>query len=433
MQPAQRGGTFGGIGPLLGVSAGGIGMATGAGKLTAAAIKASKPGKLADGGGLFLLTKDNGTKLWRMKYRHHGRERLLSFGQYPEVSLAEARRRRDEARTAIRDGADPAADKRAKRAADKLAAADSFKAVAAEWLEKQRPALANVTATKAQWLLSLVPSLDPLPLGDITPPIILSALRKIEGKGHHETVRRVKQRIGQVFRYAVAHGRAERDPTADLRGVLAPVKSKPHAAITDPARVGELLRALDSYAGQPVTAAALKLGPLLFVRPGELRRMEWAELDLAAAEWRIPAAKMKMRDEHVVPLASQALAILRDLQPLTGRSRYVFPSLRTADRPMSENTVNAALRRLGFDGDTMTGHGFRAMASTRLNELGWKPDVIERQLAHAERNKVRAVYNRAQYMADRRTMMQAWADYLDNLRERGSVIPFRAGLGKGAA
>lgn len=400
-------------------------MATGAGKLTAAAIKAAKPGKLADGGGLFLLTKDTGAKLWRMKYRHDGRERLLSFGLFPEVSLAEARRRRDEARAVIRDGGDPAADRRAKRAADKLAAADSFKAVAAEWLDKQRPALATVTAAKAEWLLSLVPSLDPLPLGDITPPIILAALRRIEGKGQHETARRVKQRIGQVFRYAVAHGRADRDPTADLRGVLTPVKSKPHAAITDPAKMGDLLRALDGYAGQPVTAAALKLGPLLFVRPGELRRMEWAELDLDAAEWRIPAAKMKMREEHIVPLASQAVAILRDLQPLTGRSRYVFPSLRTADRPMSENTVNAALRRLGFDGDTMTGHGFRAMASTRLNELGWKPDVIERQLAHAERNKVRAVYNRAQYMAERRTMMQAWADYVDSLRAGGTVIPIK--------
>lgn len=220
-------------------------MATGAGKLTAAAIKAAKPGKLADGGGLFLLTKDNGAKLWRMKYRHDGRERLLSFGLFPEVSLAEARRRRDEARAVIRDGGDPAADKRAKRAADKLAAADSFKAVAAEWLDKQRHVLATVTAAKAEWLLSLVPSLDPLPMGDITPPIILAALRRIEGKGHHETARRVKQRIGQVFRYAVAHGRADRDPTADLRGALTPVKSKPHAAITDPAKMGDLLRALE--------------------------------------------------------------------------------------------------------------------------------------------------------------------------------------------
>lgn len=411
--------------PAGGIGVGVSGMAADTGKLTVAAIKASKPGKVADGGGLFLLTKDTGSKLWRMKYRHAGKERLLSFGQYPEVSLAEARRRRDAARAVIRGGGDPAADKRAKRTADKVAAADSFKAVAAEWLDKQRPALASVTATKAEWLLSLVPTLDPLPMGEITAPMVLAALRRIESKGHHETARRVKQRIGQVFRFAVAHGRADRDPTADLRGALTPVKSKPHAAVTDPAQVGDLLRALDGYAGQPVTAAALKLGPLLFVRPGELRRMEWAELDLDGAEWRIPADKMKMREAHIVPLASQAVAILRDLQPLTGRSPYVFPSLRTADRPMSENTVNAALRRLGFDGDTMTGHGFRAMASTRLNELGWKPDLIERQLAHAERNKVRAVYNRAQYLAERRTMMQAWADYLDGLRAGGNVVPIK--------
>lgn len=396
-------------------------VATGAGRLTAAAIKAAKPGKLADGGGLYLLTKENGAKLWRMKYRHGGREKLLAFGRYPEVSLAEARRLRDEARAVLRSGGDPAAAKRANRAAT----ADTFKAVAAEWLATQRPALAAVTAAKAEWLLSLVPTLDPLPLRDITPPLILAALRRVESEGRHETARRVKQRIGQVFRYAIVHGRAERDPTADLRGALAPVKSKPRAAITDPAKMGALLRALDGYAGQPMTAAALRLAPLLFVRPGELRRMEWAELDLDAKEWRIPAAKMKMREEHVVPLAGQAVAILRALHPLTGRGRYVFPSLRASDRPMSENTVNAALRRLGFDGNTMTGHGFRAMASTRLNELGWPPDVIERQLAHAERNKVRAVYNRAQYMAERRAMMQAWADYLDSLRAGAAVIPIK--------
>ena len=297
--------------------------------------------------------------------------------------------------------------------------------MAAEWLDKQRPALATVTATKAEWLLSLVPNLDPLPLGDITPPMILSALRRIEAKGQHETARRVKQRIGQVFRYAVAHGRAERDPTVDLRGALTPVKSTPHAAITDPAKMGDLLRALDGYSGQPATAAALKLGPLLFVRPGELRRMEWAELDLDGAEWRIPADKMKMREAHIVPLASQAVNMLRELRPLTGRSRFCFPSLRTADRPMSENAINAALRRMGFDGDTMTGHGFRAMASTRLNELGWAPDVIERQLAHAKRNNVRAVYNRTQYMAERRKMMQAWADNLDAWRTNANVVPIK--------
>ena len=393
--------------------------------MTVTELKAAKSGKLGAGGGLFLLTKPDGAKLWRMKYRHAGKERLLSFGVFPEVSLAEARRRRDAARAVIREGGDPAAMARATKVAGKLAAADSFEAVAAEWLDRQRHALAAVTAAKAEWLLSLVPSLAPLPLSKITAPEVLAALRKIEAEGKHETARRVKQRIGQVFRYAVHHGRAERDPTADLRGALAPVKSTPHAAITDPAKMGELLRALHGYAGQPVTAAALKLSPLLFVRPGELRRMEWAELDLDAAEWRIPAGKMKMGEEHLVPLATQAVTMLRELRPLTGRSRYCFPSLRTADRPMSENAINAALRRMGFDGDTMTGHGFRAMASTRLNELGWAPDVIERQLAHTERNKVRAVYNRAQYMAERRKMMQAWADNLEALRMNANVVPIK--------
>jgi integrase len=257
---------------------------------------------------------------------------------------------------------------------------------------------------------------------------VLAALRRIESKGTHETAHRAKQRIGQVMRYAVATGRADRDPTGDLRGALTPVVVKSHAAVTDPAKVGELLRALASYSGQPTTAAALRLAPMLFVRPGNLRAMEWAELDLDAALWRIPAKKMKMREEHLVPLPSQAIAILRALHPLTGRGRYCFPSIRTANRPMSENTINAALRRLGFDSDTMTGHGFRAMASTRLNELGWSPDIIERQLAHAERDKVRAAYNRAQHMAERARMMQAWADYLDASMSGANVTAIRRKL-----
>jgi len=403
-------------------------VATNTGKLTAAAIKSAKAGKLFDGGGLFLDVRDNGARYWRMKYRHGGKERLLSFGVFPEVSLAEARARRDEARTAIRDGGDPAATKRARKAAAKLGNAESFSAIGVEWLAKQKPSLAAVTYAKAEWMLGLVPSLHPLPIAQITAQEVLAALQRIEADGRHETAHRVKQRLGQVFRYAVATGRAQRDPTADLRGALSPVVSRSHAAVTDPAAVGELLRALHGYSGQPATAAALKLAPLLFVRPGNLRAMEWAELDLDAAEWRIPAVKMKMREAHVVPLPLQALEVLRELQPLTGRGRYCFPSLRTADRPMSENTVNTALRRLGFDNDTMTGHGFRAMASTRLNELGWQPDVIERQLAHAERNKVRAAYNRAQYMAERQKMMQAWADYLDSLRMGAKVIPIKRKL-----
>jgi integrase len=290
----------------------------------------------------------------------------------------------------------------------------------------QRAKLALVTLTKAQWLLGMASPLDSLPMTTITAPDVLAVLRPIEAGGKHETARRVKQRIGQVFRYAIATGRAERDPTADLRGALTPVTTTARAALTDPADVATLLRTINTYGGQPATQAALKLAPLLFARPGNLRAMEWGELDLDAAMWRIPAGKMKMREAHAVPLATQAVAILRELEPLTGRGRYCFPSLRTGDRPMSENTVNGALRRLGFDKDTMTGHGFRAMASTRLNEMGWKPDVIERQLAHAERNAVRAAYNRAQYMAERTTMMQAWADYLDALRaDTGKVVAFK--------
>jgi integrase len=400
-------------------------MASDTGKLTALGIKAAGLGKHFDGGGLFLQVTPAG-RYWRMKYRHGGRERLLSFGVHPEVPLAEARKRRDAARDLLRDGRDPSAERKANKARATLSAANTFGAIAAEWIEMQRAKLALVTLTKAQWLLGMASPLDSLPMTTITAPDVLAVLRPIEAGGKHETARRVKQRIGQVFRYAIATGRAERDPTADLRGALTPVTTTARAALTDPADVATLLRTINTYGGQPATQAALKLAPLLFARPGNLRAMEWGELDLDAAMWRIPAGKMKMREAHAVPLATQAVAILRELEPLTGRGRYCFPSLRTGDRPMSENTVNGALRRLGFDKDTMTGHGFRAMASTRLNEMGWKPDVIERQLAHAERNAVRAAYNRAQYMAERTTMMQAWADYLDALRaDTGKVVAFK--------
>ena len=401
-----------------------LSVAAHTGKLTAVAIKNARLGKLFDGGGLFLLVRPAGSRLWRMKYRHGGKERLLSFGAFPEVSLAEARQRRDEARSIIRNGGDPAAIKRGQKASAKLGAEESFRAIANEWLTKQKASLAAVTYTKTAWMLGLVPSLDTLPVAGISAPEVLAALRKLEAAGTIETAHRVKQKIGQVFRYAIATGRAQRDPTADLRGALAPVVSKSHAAVTDPKKIGELLRAIEGYTGQPVTTAALKLAPLLFVRPDNLRRMEWGELDLDAAEWRIPASKMKMQEAHTVPLPTQAVAILQELHPLTKHGRYCFPSVRSAKRPMSENTVNAALRRLGYANNEMTGHGFRAMASTRLNELGWAPDVIERQLAHAERNKVRAVYNRAQYLGERRKMMQSWADYLDKLREGDTkVVP----------
>ena len=383
----------------------------------------AKPYKLADGRGLYLLVQPTGARWWRFDYTRPttGKRNTLSLGTFPEVPLRKARERAQAARDAVADGADPGES----RAQEKAARASTFGALAAEWLTKQRAKLAEVTQRKAVWLLSLASDLDPLPVTAVTAPRVLDVLRKIEATGAHETARRVRQRIGQVLRYAIATGRAESDPTAALRGALAPVVATSRAAITDPREVGELLRALDAYTGQETTRAALRLAPLLFVRPGELRAMEWDELDLDAGLWRIPAPRMKMREAHVVPLAPQAVAILRELEPLTGRGRFVFPSLRTADRPMSENTVNGALRRLGYDKATMTGHGFRALASTRLNELGWPPDVVERQLAHAERNAVRAAYNRACFMEERTRMMAAWADYLDGLRAGAVVVAFR--------
>lgn len=403
--------------------------------LTATAIRNVKPAekvqRFFDGRGLYLEVMPTGRKYWRLKYRHAGKEKRLALGVYPEVTLAEARELRDKARTAIREGRDPSAERKAARREVKLSADTTFEGVARQWLAAQKKKLAPITYDKAVSTLeaNAFPWIGSRPIAEIDSPEALAVLKRIEARGAHETAHRVKARMGQVFRYAIAHGNATRDPTADLRGALAPIVSKSHAAVTDPGAVADLLRALDGYAGQFSTRCALRLAPLVFARPGELRHMEWTELDLEAAEWRIPAHKMKMRDAHVVPLSVQAVAILRELEPLNGRGRYAFPGIRTATEPMSENTVNAALRRMGFDKDTMTGHGFRAMASTRLNELGWPPDVIERQLAHAERNKVRAAYNRAQYMAERRKMMQAWADYLDGLRAGVNVVPIKRAAG----
>jgi integrase len=385
-----------------------------------AAKPAEKPYKIFDKRGLFLLVAPSGGRLWRFRYRFGGAEKLLALGSYPDTSLKRAREKRDDARSLLADGIDPSA----KRQAEKSAQADSFQAVALEWLDKQAKTLAPITLKKAEWLLEfLYPEIGHTPVREVTPPQVLAALRKIEARGHHETTHRAKQRCSQVFRYAVATGRAERDVTADLRGALTAVTSQNHASIRDPAKIGQLMRAIDGYDGEATTAAALKLAALTFVRPGELRGAEWAEFDLTAAEWRIPGSRMKMGELHVVPLSTQALAILRDLQGRTGNGQFVFPSLLTRDRSMSENTVNTALRRLGYSNEEMTGHGFRSMASTSLNEQGWSPDLIELQLAHAERNKVRAAYNKAQRLAERRKMMQAWADYLDGLRSVESREP----------
>ncbi|MBL6749445.1 MAG: tyrosine-type recombinase/integrase [Nevskia sp.] len=396
--------------------------------LTDTAVRSAKPQtkpyKLSDGGGLYLEVMPNKSKYWRMKYRFGGKEKRLAFGVYPDVPLALARSRRDGAREILASGGDPGEARKMRKLADRDKSGSTFEAIARDWYIKRLPTLAPATAEKILRMFErdIFPWLGARPIADITPPELLHVLRRIEGRGAVESSHRAHQYSGQVFRYALAIGRVQRDPAADLRGALAPVKTTHRAAITEPAGFADLLRAIAGYTGSFVTGSALRLAPLLFVRPGELRQAEWAEIDLDRAEWRIPAAKMKTRADHIVPLPAQAVAVLSELHPLTSRSRFVFPSLRTAHRPMSENTVNAALRRLGFDKATMTGHGFRAAASTMLNEQGWNRDVIERQLAHAERNKVRAAYNRAEHLPERRKMMQAWADYLDALREDRKVV-----------
>jgi integrase len=398
-------------------------------KLTHPALRGAKPHekpyKLGDGGGLYLLVNPNGALWWRLKYQFEGREKLLSLGVYPRVSLQQARAIRDEARKAIANGIDPSA----KRQAEKFSTANTFEAVGREWLSLLENKLAPATYAKAAWTLETLvyPYIGSRPIAKLSATDVLKVLKRIEDRGFHETAHRARQRCSQVFRYAVQTERALHDVTADLRGALAPVLSEHHAAITEPARIGELLRAIDGYTGHFVTAFALKLAPLLFVRPGELRHAEWAEFDSEGHEphWRIPAEKMKMGEQHIVPLSKQALALLRDLRLRTGNGPYVFPSILSRSRPMSDNTVNAALRRLGYTRDEMTGHGFRTLASTCLNEQGYHPDLIELQLAHAERNQVRAAYNKAQRLPERRKMMQAWADYLDGLRASANVFPFR--------
>ena len=380
----------------------------------------AKPYKLADGRGMYLLVNPSGSKLWRWKYRMDGREKLLALGAYPDVPLSAARDACFKARQSLASGIDPGETRRsakAERTVEIAVAEDTFELVAREWMARQD--VAAVTANKTRWILEsfLFPEIGQKPIAEITAREVLSALRKVEATGKLETAKRARVKAGQVFRFAVLEGKAVNDPTSALRGALKPPRNRHHAAITDPAKMGELLRAIEGFGGQYVTLAALKLAPLVFVRPGELRHAEWAEIDLDAAIWRIAAERMKMKAAHLVPLSKQAVSILRDLRLLTGKERYLFPSLRSPNRPMSENTVNAALRRLGYSGQEMTGHGFRSMAATRLNEMGWNADAIERQLAHAESNKVREAYTHAaQYLTQRTDMMQAWSDYLDSLR-----------------
>jgi integrase len=391
------------------------------------AKRADRPIKLSDSGGLHLLIQPNGSKLWRLAYRFGGKQKTLAIGVYPTVTLKHAREKRDEAKRLLAGNIDPSMQ----RWLEKLTAAsgNTFRAVAEELLVKlEREGRAEVTLAKKRWLLAFAyPAIGERPVAEITAPEVLGVLRKVEARGRYETARRLRSTCGMVFRYAIATGRAERDPSVDLRGALTAPNVVHRAAIVDPAGIGALLRAIEDYDGLSLTKAALQLASLVFVRPGELRKAEWVELDVEHAEWRIPATKMKMRRPHRVPLSKQALAIIRDLQAISHGGRWLFPSVRSISRPMSENTLNAALRRLGYSKKQMTAHGFKGMASTRLNEMGcWNPDAIERQLAHQESDDVRRAYmHSAEFWPERVKMMQAWADYLDELREAGRVIPLR--------
>ena len=386
-----------------------------------------RPIKLSDSGGLYLLIQPHGSKLWRLAYRFGGKQKTLAIGVYPTITLKQAREKRDEAKRLLAANMDPSTERRL----EKLGASTSntFRVVAKELLMKlEREGRAEATLVKQRWLLHFAyPAVGDRPVAEITAPEVLSVLRKVEARGRYETARRLRSTCGMVFRYAIATGRAERDPSVDLRGALTAPKVIHRSAIVDPADMGALLRAIEDYEGLPLTKAALKLAPLVFVRPGELRKAEWAEFDLEHAEWRIPAAKMKMRRLHRVPLSKQALAIIHDLGALSGGGRWLFPSVRSTSRSMSENTLNAALRRLGYSKDQMTAHGFKGMASTRLNEMGrWNPNAIERQLAHQESNDVRRAYmHAAEYWPERVKMMQTWADYLDELRDAGKAVRLR--------
>lgn len=380
-----------------------------------------KANRLWDSKGLYLQISKNGGKWWRFKYRFDGKEKLISLGVYPDVSLKDARGRRDDARQLVANGIDPSEHRKQIRAESLTAGKNSFEIIAREWLVKQSTVWAGSTTEKARVRFEqfVFPWLGKKPITKITAPEVLTILRRIEDQGIIETTHRVKALCSRVFKYAVATGRAVRDPTTDLgTDALTPKRVKHRATITDERKIGELLRAIEGYKGNLVTRSALKLAPMLFVRPGELRHAEWGEIDLDAAKWRIPAEKMKKCREHIVPLAKQAVDVLEELQPLTGRGRYVFPSDRTVKRAMSDNAINAALRRMGFGTSEICGHGFRAMASTRLHEMGWESDVIERQLAHLEQNKVKGAYSHAEHLHERERMMQVWADYLDSVREK---------------
>ena len=402
--------------------------------LTDSAIRAakSKTGqtvKLSDGGGLQLWVQPSGSKLWNLAYRFAGKQRKLAIGSYPGIGLKEARAKREEAKKLLTSGFDPSQQKRLVKLTSESQKADTFEAISREVLEKKRrEGKSETTVSKAAWLFDLAtPALGPRPIAEITAPEVLAVLRQVETGGRLETARRLRAIIGQAFRFAVATGRAMNDPTSALRGALTAPVVQHRAAIVEPVPFGALLRAIDGYDGTLVVRSALQLLALTFTRPGELRLATWKEFDLDAGVWTIPANRMKMRRPHRVPLAPQTIAILEELRTLTGQYELLFPGVRSPSRPLSENTLNAALRRLGYAKDDMSSHGFRAAASSLLNECGkWNADAIEAQLAHVESNAVRKAYARAEYWAERVEMMAYWADRLDELRRGGIVVHLRA-------
>lgn len=385
-----------------------------------------KVAQFTDERGLYLEVHPNGSKLWRYKYRYMGKQKRLALGRYPDVGLAEARKRRDEARRQLDTGTDPLAERKHDKLVAVFKAANTFGEIAREYIDMQvRQGQADATTQKANWLLEQLEPIAARAVADLKPIDLLAALKRIEAKGKYETARRCRSFAGRVFRYAVATGRGESDPSAILRGALVVPKVKHHAAILDPKPMGELLRAIDAYSGHKITRLAMQVSPHVMARPGELRMAEWSEFDIDNAVWKIPAERMKMRRPHEVPLSRQVMAYLEELFPLTGPDGFVFPAFHTSRRPMSENTVNQAFRRMGYGQGEVTAHGLRTTASTLLNESGkWSPDAIERSLAHADTNSIRGVYNRGRYWDERVAMHQWWSDHLDMLRDGATVLPF---------
>lgn len=390
--------------------------------LTDTAIRAIKPtsktAKYFDGGGLYLEVAPSGGKWWRLKYRFQGKEKRISLGTYPTIGLKEARERREDTKKILANGIDPSAQRQAIKASITSIDQDSFEVVTREWFDKHVVNLAPSYSKKVRSLFErqIFPVLGAKPIAEVEPTDVLSAARHVEQTGAIETAHRLIQICGQVFRYAIATGRTKYDVSTGLHAALPKVNVKHMATLTDKKRIGQLLRAIDAYGGFFPVRCALKLAPLLFVRPGELQKAEWAEFDLPAAEWRLPPSKMKMRQRHIVPLSRQALSVLAELQAYTGNGQFLFPSIRTTTKPIALESMLVAIRSMGFTQDEMTMHGFRGMASTLLNEMGYNRDWIERQLAHGERDHVRAAYNYAEHLPERRRMMQEWADYLEELK-----------------